>query len=127
MDSGKSSAIMQMTGQVRQDGGNYPKLVIRTPPSHQNRRCRVAGENNPSENGAFRYDFVRFEDYLGNVELRESKVVTESKIGRIGAESQPDWPDKPVAPQGVPNSLLVQFNGWPLGRGFDHFLVFCTP
>jgi len=33
----------------------------------------VVGENNSYENGAILYDYVEFEDYLGNVGLDQSK------------------------------------------------------
>jgi len=61
---------MKMKGEVRLDDGNYRKMIFRTLLSRQNRRCRVDGENNSSENGAIMYDCVEFEDYLGLVKIR---------------------------------------------------------
>jgi hypothetical protein len=58
---------MKMTGEVCLCDRNYRKIAFRMPPSRQNRRCRVDGEKNSSENGAIIYDCVEFEVYLGNI------------------------------------------------------------
>ena len=46
---------------------NIEKGAFRTPPSHQNRRRRMVGQNDSSKNGAIMYDCVEIQEYIGNV------------------------------------------------------------
>ena len=68
---GKINGDMNITGDVCLDGGNYQDMAFRSPPICQNRRFRVIGENNSSENGVILYNRADCEDHMGRVSLCE--------------------------------------------------------